>query len=154
MLGVPIRRCLLKSGEEELGLLLGEMVHAVVVVAVARELARGLEVLDEPGLGIADGLDLRILDRRERIGENRETGDAEGHVAVNVGVVQSHLRLLVGVFVVHVMDHVHGGDVGLRKPVAVEGHALAHLVVVEVFVLVDRHLRTDLHVVALVAAAV
>ena len=61
MLGVPIRRGLLKSSEEELGLLLREKVHAVVVVAVAGELARGLEVLDEPGLGIADGLTFAYL---------------------------------------------------------------------------------------------
>ena len=154
MLSVPVGRRLLKSCEEELGLLLRKKVHAVVVVAVAGELTCGFKVFDQAGLRVTDRLNLRVFDGGEGVGENRQACDAESHVAVHVCVVQGHLRLLVGVFVVHVMNHIHGGDVGLRKPVAIEGHALAHLVVVEILAVVDRHLRADLHVVTLVAAAV
>ena len=54
MLGIPVGRNLLQCRTEELGLLLRTQVNAVVIVTVARELADGLEILDEAGLRVAE----------------------------------------------------------------------------------------------------
>ena len=139
---------------ELLDLLAGDGVHAVVVVAELREVALDRKVHDDAVLRVADGAHLGVLDRGERVRHAAHARDAERHQTAHLGVVQRHLALLVGVLVVHIVDGVHRGDIGLGQPRAVEVHAAADLVVIEHIALHDRHLRADLLELVLVAAAV
>ena len=83
----------------------GLVVGAVVIVAVLGELAHGLKV-DRDALFVADGAHLGVADSRKRVGSDRQTGNAEGGQALDVGVVQCHLAGLVGVLVVHEVDDI------------------------------------------------
>ena len=132
---------------------LGDVVGLVFVVAVAGVFALDLEVDDQPAL-VAHRPDLRVLDRRQAVGGVRKAGDAAGHGAQDVAVVQRHLDRLVAVLVVHVMDDVQRVDVGLREPVQHRIEAPQHLVVVEHLGGDRREHRPDLFAGDLVAAAV
>ena len=55
-------------------------------------------------------------DRRQRVGHDRQPGDAAGEGALRVVVVQRHLQALVGVLVVHVVDDVQRVDVDVGQP--------------------------------------
>ena len=68
--------------------------------------------------------------------------------------MQRHLALLVGVLVVHIVNGVHRGNVGLGQPRAVDVHAAQNLLIVENVALHDRHFRADLLELVLVTAAV
>ena len=153
MLGVPIGLVLAQLRDEVVAQGLGDVVGAVVVVAVAGELALHPEVRHQPAL-VEEGRHARILDRREGVRRDREPGHAKGHVAVHVRVVQGHLDLLVGVLVVHVVDDVHGVDVQVRDPGDIAVKARLDLRVVERAAADDGLLRADLVAALLVAAAV
>ena len=114
--------------------IVGEDVDAVVVVAVLGEVALDLEV-DDDALLVANGMNLRVLDGGQGIGDNGEACDTGSEPAVNVLVVQGHLDALVAVLVMHVVDdvqrvHVHAGQplhhvlVLLHDVVEVQGIAL------------------------------
>ena len=89
----------------------GDVVGAVVVVAVDREVALGDVVDNEAGLVTHRG-DLGVLDGAQGVGDDGQARDAAAHGAHDLGVVQRHLDGLVGVAVVAVMDDVEGLDVG------------------------------------------
>ena len=128
-------------------------VHAVVVVSVLGEVALDVEVDDEAGL-VADGSDRRVLDGRERVGHDREAGDARREPARDVLVVERHLDALVAVLVMHVVNRVEGAHVDGREP-AHHGVELVDDVVVVEHVALDRpELRADLRALDLVHAAV
>ena len=125
----------------------GELVDAVVVVAVLGEVALDLEIGGE-ALLVADGGHLGVLDGGEAVHEHGEPGDAAGHRAHDRVVVQRHLEALVAVLVVHVVDRVERVHVQLGEPrhdlvevdhdlLEDEGAALAE----------DAQLRADLRVV-------
>ncbi len=91
----------------------GYVVGTVVVVAIAREVALGLELQWEACL-VAHDVHLGILDCRNRVDHMREAGYARGESAAHVGVDESHLGGLIEILVVHVVDkverlHVNGG---------------------------------------------
>ena len=109
----------------------GELIDAVVVVAELRELAFGLIVGHQPRR-IAHDAHLRVLDRREAVGDHRHAGHAERHGPERRVVVQRHLDPLVGVLVVHVVDDVHGIDVDAGEPVHHLLELVEHVVEVEV----------------------
>lgn len=139
---------------ELLDLLAGDAVYAVIVVAELRKVALDLEIDDNAVFRVADGLYLRVLDRGERVCHAAHAGDAKRHQAADLGVMQRHLALLVGVLVVHIVDGVHRGDIGLGQPRTVDVHAAENLLVIENVALHDRHLRADLLELVLVTAAV
>ena len=132
---------------------LRDQVHAVVVVPKLREVALHLKVADI-ALFVADHLHLRIFDRAERVGDDRKPRHAKRHQPLDVGVVQRHLNLLVGVFVVHIVDDVHRVDIEVAEPLAVEGETLHHLVVIQDVALERLHLRPNLSAGVLVVPAV
>ena len=139
---------------ELLDLLTRDLIYAVIVIAELREIALDLEINDNAVLRIADGLYLGILDRGERIRHAAHARNAECHQAAHLGIMQRHLALLVGVLVVHVMDGVHRGNVGLSQPRTVEVHAAENLLIIQHIAVHDRHLRADLLELVLVTAAV
>jgi hypothetical protein len=77
----------------------------------AGEVALDVEVDGQAAL-VADHMHLGVLDRRQRIRRDRQAGDAAGHGAQDVAVVQRHLDALVAVLVVHVVDDVQRIHVG------------------------------------------
>ncbi len=140
-------------GHERAHEVAGDLVDAVVVVAEHGELAFGLVVGDQAGL-VTDHLHLRVLDRRQAVGDDRQSRHAERHGPQRRVVVQRHLDPLVGVFVVHVVNDVHGVHVHARQPVHHLVEALDHLVEVEVVALDRLGGGADLLAARLVAAAV
>ena len=92
---------------KQLGDLHRQLVHAVIIVAKAGEMAFDLKI-HRDALLIADGAYPGVFDGAEGIRHDGQARDAKGHVAVHLRVVQGHLACLVGVFVVHEVDGVHG----------------------------------------------
>ena len=135
MHGVAVQRVLFQLGRELFHQIYGLVVCAVVIVAIFREIAlngkihcNALFVAHRAHLGPADG--------RKRICRHRKPGHAKGHNALYICVVQRHLPGLVGIFVVHVMDDVHG--VGIQP-----GRILQHLLVVGAHLVVLQHFIRD-----------
>ena len=108
----------------------GDVVGTIIVIAVGREVAFGAVVDDKAGF-VADRVDLRVLDRGQRVSDDGQTGDTATHGADDLGVVQSHFDGLVGVAVVTVMDDVESLNVGADDPVQHFLVALPHVVEVE-----------------------
>ena len=135
-------------------LLAGDGIDTRVVIAKARELTLGLEVGDEAGLGVADAAHLGIFNGGKGVCHAAHAGDAERHQAADIRIVQRHLALFVGVFVVHVVDGVHGIDVSFCEPIAVEIEAVEEAVEIDVFVRPDRHFRRDAGLFYFVHAAI
>ena len=154
---------------------LGDVVGAIVVVAVDRELALGavadhqivigaLDILvlvagHVLGVLVVDRVDLGVLDGGQRVGGDGQTGHAATQGAVHLLVVQGHLDGLVGVLIMHVVDDVQRHHVGLGQPL--EGLLV---VVLDLLVIqraiglgldrIDHALVDDLHAGHLVTAAV
>ena len=128
------------------------LVRAVVVVAVAREVALDLVVHDDAV--VVDGLYLCVLDRRERVDDMGEARYTRRKRAAHIRVDERHLRRLVVVFIVHVLDDIQRIHVDMREPVH---HALIlhdDVVILEVL-RTDRTVgRADLHARHFVHAAV
>ena len=93
----------------------GNVVGAVIVVAIAGEVALGLELEGEAGL-IADDVDLGIFDGGDGVDHMREAGDTGGKRAAHIGVDEGHLLSLIEILVVHVVDGVERLHVGGGKP--------------------------------------
>ena len=151
-LGVAVGVTCLDLREEGFEHPLCDLVRTVVVVAIAREVALDLVVHDDAV--VVDGLYLRVLDRRERVDDMGEARNARRERAAHIRVDERHLRRLVVVFVVHVLDDVQRIHVDMREPVH---HALIlhdDVVVLEVL-RTDRTVgRADLHARHFVHAAV
>jgi hypothetical protein len=84
----------------------------------------------------------------------REAGDAAGHRAQHVAVVQRHLDRFVAVLVVHVVDNVERVDVSLGEPFQHRVQPLQDFVVVQHVAGDRRERRPDLVARNFVAAAV
>ncbi len=147
-LGVAVGVVLGDLGHERLEQPDGDVVDAVVVVAVLGEVTLDL-VVDDDALLVADGLDLGVLHGRDGVDDVGEARDAGREGAADVGVDEGHLGGLVVVLVVHVLDEVQDVDVQLGQPVHHEVELVHDLVVVEVLGSDRGVLRADLHVVAL-----
>ncbi len=115
---------------ERLDQLDGDGVDAVVVVAVGGPVALGLVVDDDAALVDHRG-DGGVPDGRQRVRGDRQAGDAAGHRAQHVLVVQGHLEPFVRVLVVRPVDAVQRLDVRLGEPVHGAVEAGADVVVVQ-----------------------
>ena len=133
-----------------------DVVGAVVVVAVPRELPLG-HVVDDQARLVPHRGDRRVADRGEGVRDDRQARDAAAHGAHDLAVVQRHLDRLVGVAVVAVVDDVQRLDVGAHHPVEHLLVALPDLVEVQRALARDRGVQPglgDLLPGDLVAAAV
>ena len=92
-----------------------DKVCPVIVVAVFRELALNLKVCDKTSV-ILYGSNLCILDCRQRVDSNREARYAECHQTLNVCVVKRHHKSLISVFIVHIVNDIHGVDIKSCHP--------------------------------------
>ena len=121
----------------------GNRVGALVVVAVAGEIAFGFIVLGESCL-VSHDVYLRILDGADGIHDVTEACDARCERPAHVGVDKCHLCCLVEVLVVHVMDEVERFHVDAGQPLE-HGVETRHEFVVGEHVGRDRAVsRTDL----------
>ena len=103
---------------------------------------------------LPDDLDLGILDGRERVEGNRQAGHAVCQIDAGIRVDECHLRLLVVVLVVHILDEVQHVDVQAGQPVQHLDVLGQHFVVVQVLAGDGRIVGAALLVVLLVHAAV
>ena len=94
----------------------GDIIGAVVIVAVEREVTFGDVVRNQAGL-VAHRGNLGVLNSSQGVGNDGQAGDAAAHGADDIGIVQRHLDCLVGVLVVGVVDDVEGFYVGANNPV-------------------------------------
>ena len=107
---------LLHHVDEGLQQPLGDVVRTVVVVAVLRELALGLVVVNHAGF-VADSGDLGILQRADGVNAVREASDTGREGALHMGIDQRHFSRFVVVLVVHVVDQVQHVDIQASQPV-------------------------------------
>ncbi len=70
----------------------------------------------QPGRRIAGDTDLSVLDRAQAVGDHRKAGDPECHRPQDVAIVECHLQAFVEVFIVHVVDAIHGMHVSASEP--------------------------------------
>ena len=113
---MPVRRVLADLLEERLQNPHRQVIRAVVVVAVAREVTFDLKVNRDAGV-VADGLHLGVLNRGQRIHHVREARDTGRKRTAHVGVDQRHFRRFVEILVVHVVNEVQRVHVHARKPI-------------------------------------
>ena len=116
-LGIAVGVLLLHHVDEGLQQPLGDVVRAVVVVAVLGEIAHGLKAGDHAVILVADGAHLGVLQRADGVHTVGEACDAGGEGAAHIGVDQRHLSGFVVVFVVHVVDEVQRVDIQAGQPV-------------------------------------
>ena len=128
-------------------------VYAVVVIAVGRELADGFKI-DNIAVFVTNRVHLGVLNCGKAVRRNGKAGDAERHKARDVCVVQRHLDFFIGVFVVHIVNDVHGVDVQSAKPGKIDREAAGDFGIVEGFTFYGIHLRADAHFAHIVIAAV
>lgn len=94
----------------------GDTVHAIVVVAVLRIVAFDDEI-DRQTSVVAHRFYRGVFDGRQGIRRHRQPGNAAGHGAVDVPVVQRHQRGFVAVFIMHIVNEIQRADVLHRQPV-------------------------------------
>ena len=116
-LGIAVGVLLLDHLDEGLQQPLGDVVSAVVVVAVLGEVADRFKAGHHAVVLVADGADAGVLQRADGVHTVGEACDAGGEGAAHVGVDQRHLSGLVVVLVVHVVDQVQGVDIQAGQPV-------------------------------------
>ena len=95
---------------------LANCINALIVIAVAREIALHLVVHCKAAL-VANNAYLRILDCRERIDGVREAGDASCERTLDIRIDERHLRSLVVVAVMHEVNDVERMDIKPGKPI-------------------------------------
>ena len=94
----------------------GDVIGAVIIVAVLREVALDL-VIGNEALLVADALDLGVLDGGQGVDHMAEAGNAGSEGAADIGVDQGHLGSLIVVLVVHILDEVQDVDIQPGQPV-------------------------------------
>ncbi len=72
-----------------------------------------------------------MLDGRQAVGHHRQACYTESHCAQDLLVMQRHLQTLVVVLVMHVMDAVHGMNIGPRQPFHHDVELSHYVIVVE-----------------------
>ncbi len=93
-----------------------DLVGAVVVVAVLREVALHLKAGGKTGL-VAHHLDFSVLDGTQGVDDVGEACDAGGKGTADIGINEGHLGFLIVVLVVHILDQVQHVDVQAGQPV-------------------------------------
>ena len=131
----------------------GNLVHARVIVTVAREFPFRPEIHNE-AVFIADGLHRGVLDGGQGVRGHGEPGDARSHRTQDFRIMQRHFNAFIAVLVVHVVNDVQGVNVGLGKPVlhlVVQGH---HFIILQNFLRIARGGRGYLLALEFIHAAV
>ena len=111
-----VRRQRLDFLHKALNQIAGDTVHAIVVVAVLRIVAFDDEIDRQTGV-VAHRFYRGVFDGRRGIRRHRQPGNAAGHGAVDVPVVQRHQRGFVAVFIMHIVNEIQRADVLHRQPV-------------------------------------
>ncbi len=107
-----------------------DVIDPRIRVAVFREISLNTVVDGESGF-VTDDMHLGIFYRGEAVGDDRQAGDAEGHGAQDIAVVERHLQPFIEILVVHVVDAVHRMHVGSREPLHGRVELREDLVIIE-----------------------
>ena len=130
MLSATICRRFLKLADNVAQKILCDLVDSVVVIAELGEITRSYKV-NYNSILVAHGAYLGVLYCRERVGDDRKSCHTKRHKSIDVGIVKRHLSLLIGVFIVHIVDAVHCVYVESAKPRKVSVKASLDLGVVK-----------------------
>ncbi len=117
-------------GHELVNDLLSDLIYAVVVVAIFRELAGCLEVNDDAVL-VSDRLNLRVLDSGKGVSHDGETCNTCCEITLNISVMESHLCSLIAVFVMHVVDDVQCIYIHVCLPLEHVNELIHNVVIIE-----------------------
>eukprot|EP00971_Amphidinium_carterae_P252747 5018088-Amphidinium_carterae.1 len=92
----PVQLMLAQLSVEALTHLHCQGVHAVIVVAEARQLQARILPAEANGeaLLVPDRIDLPVADRGQGVGDDGQASNAEGHQPIHICVVQRHLHAL------------------------------------------------------------
>ena len=150
---VAVRRQRLDFLHKALNQIAGDTVHAIVVVAVLRIVAFDDEIDRQTGV-VAHRFYRGVFDGRQGIRRHRQPGNAAGHGAVDVPVVQRHQRGFVAVFIMHIVNEIQRADVLHRQPVHEVIEARHYGVVIQYLIQQRLGFRTDLDLQLLIHPAV
>ena len=148
-----VRGMALQERREFFDQLFRQLVHAIIVIAVARERLLVGKAHGNAAF-VANGFDLAVADRAQRIRRHRKTGDAKGHEPFHLAVVQRQLRRFIGIAIMHIMDQIHRIHVKTGQPLQHSAVAAAHYVIIQIFAFRQGQLRRYLERRFLVFAAV
>lgn len=112
---VPVGVVLADLLHELVDYVAGNVIDPIIIVAELGEVALDLVIHGQAVL-VTKYLDFRILNGRQGVRNNGQSGNTGGKPAGHVLVVQCHLDFLVAVLVVHVMDDVQGVHIDLGQP--------------------------------------
>ena len=73
---------------------------------------------------------------------------------MHVRIMKRHLGLLIGVLVMHIMNHIHRIGIHIRKPRPVDIEQFHNLVIFQILALVWLMFRSHLHIMLLVFSSV
>ena len=124
------------SGHKLVNHFLSDLVYAVIIVAVFREVAGGLEVYDN-AVFVADGLNLCVLDSGKGVSHDGKTCYTGSKITLNVSVMKRHLCPFIAVFVMHIVDNIQGVYINVCLPLQ-HIDELAHNIVVVKHVTCNR----------------
>src|SRR5580704_7356862 len=130
----------------------GEVVNPIIVVAKPREIAFGL-IIDHKTSVIAYRSNFCVAHCRKAVSNYGHARDAKSHRPQRSVVVQCHLKTLVSVLVVHIVNDVHGIDVHACEPLHHSFELVYYLVEIQVLIF-DGTSRSYLVSGDLVSAAV
>ena len=138
------------NGQDRLGragisvaLMLTELLHELsdhfccdtvdlrVIITVLRIVAGDLEIHCQAHL-VSDRLYLRVLDGGQAVGDDRKTGKTTCHSTVDLLIVKRHLKTLIAVLVMHIVNDIQGVDIKLTEPCACLIETRHNFIVVEV----------------------
>ena len=128
MFRAAVSRVLFQFLKKQLDLLPGNAVNPVIVIAELRKFPL-CYISCNKAFFIADRLNRRVFYSRKRICQDGKPRDAESHKAADIRIVQSHLCFLVSIFIMHIMNHIQGIDIGFRKPCPVKIQQFQNLAV-------------------------
>src|SRR5215471_4973044 len=91
------------------------MINPIVVVAKLRKLALSLVIRNKPAVTPYEP-NFGVTNRGEAIGDHRHPGNAKSHRSQRRVIMKRHLESFIRIFVMHVVNDVHGVDINACQP--------------------------------------
>ncbi len=101
---------------KRLGQVNRNLVCGIVVVAERHIGALLYLIVDSKAVLVTHNAHLAVLHGSNRVGNDRQTGNARSACALHIAVMERHLKRLIVILVVHVVDNLQSVHIGLRQP--------------------------------------
>ena len=129
------------------------VVHTVIVISVFGEISLHL-IIHSNAVFVTDHFYFRIFDGGQRICHHRKSGDSGSEPPGHLFVVERHLKSLIGIFVVHVVNDVQCIDIDLSQPFHHITETFHDFIIVQIFCSDGAEFRSHLFFGDFVHAAV